>query len=115
MYDPLFRLCLFEDPNPLAFQYLLVEMQGAKTTTVVLWAPILALIVVVSGSYSIVPGLAVFAGPMQARRRFPPVEVFGIPRRDHVGRKEVRLPDVRSQFGGDHSHRGRFQGGGNAR
>ena len=41
------------------------------------------------------------------------MEVFGIPRRDHVGRKEVRLLDVRSKFGGDHSQRGRFQGGGN--
>ena len=41
------------------------------------------------------------------------MEVFGIPRRDHVGRKEVRLLDVRSKFGGDHSQRGRFRGGGN--
>jgi len=40
-----------EDPNRLAYQYLLVEVQGAKTTTLVLWAPILALIVVVSGSH----------------------------------------------------------------
>ena len=52
-------------------------------------------------------------GPHASRRRFPPVEVFGIPGRDHVGRKEVRLPDVRSKFGGDHSQRGRFQRGGN--
>ena len=70
MYDPLFRLCLFEDPNPLVFQYLLVEMQGAKTTTLVLWASILALTVVVSGSYWIALGLAVFAGPMQAAVAF---------------------------------------------
>ena len=53
----------FEDPNRLAYQYLLVEVQGAKTTTLVLRASILALTVVVFGSYSIVPGLAVFAGP----------------------------------------------------
>ncbi len=115
MYDPLFRLCLFEDPNPLAFQSLLVEMQGAKTTTLVIWAPILALIVVVSGSYWIAPGLAVFAGLMQAAFAFLLWRFSEYPGRDHVGRKEVRFPDVRSQFGGDHSHRGRFQGGGNAR
>ena len=54
-----------------------------------------------------------FAGPHAIRRRFPPVEVFGIPGRDYVGRKEVRFPAIRSKFGGDHSQRGRFQGGGN--
>ena len=41
----------FEDPNRLAYQYLLVEVQGAKTTT-------------------LVPGLAVFARPMQAAVAF---------------------------------------------
>ena len=55
-----------EDPNRLAYQYLLVEGQGAKTTTPVLWAPILALTVVVFGSYWIGPGLAVFTVLMQA-------------------------------------------------
>ena len=60
----------FEDPNRLAYQYLLVEVQGAKTTTLVLWASILALTVVVSGSYWIVPGLAVFADLMQAAVAF---------------------------------------------
>ncbi len=60
----------FEDSNCLAYQYLLVEVQSAKTTTLVLWAPILALTVVVFGSYWIVPGLAVFAGPMQAAVAF---------------------------------------------
>ena len=59
-----------EDPNRLAYQYLLVEVQGAKTTTLVLWASILALTVVVSGSYWIALGLAVFAGPMQAAVAF---------------------------------------------
>ena len=61
-----------EDPNRLAYQYLLVEVQGAKTTTLVLWASILALTVVVSGSYWIFPGLAVFAGLMQAAVAFLP-------------------------------------------
>ena len=41
----------FEDSNCLTYQYLLVEVQSAKTTTLVLWAPILALTVVVFGSY----------------------------------------------------------------
>jgi len=47
-----------------------VEVQGAKTTTLVLWASILALTVVVFGSYWIVPGLAVFADLMQAAVAF---------------------------------------------
>src|SRR5437762_9174050 len=59
------------------------------------------------------PGARRVRGPHASRRRFPPVEVFGIPGRDHVGRKEVRLPDLRSKFGGDHTRRGGFQGGGN--
>ena len=59
-----------EDPNRLAYQYLLVEVQGAKTTTLVLWASILALTVVVSGSYWIVPALAVLAGLMEGAVAF---------------------------------------------
>ena len=113
MYDPLFRLCLLRTQTAWRTNTCSLELQGAKTTTLVLWAPILALTVVVFGSYWIVPGLAVFAGPHASRRRFPPVEVFGIPGRDYVGRKEVRFPAIRSKFGGDHSQRGRFQGGGN--
>ena len=60
----------FEDLNRPSYQYLLVEVQCAKTTTLVLWASVLALTVVVSGSYWIVPELAVFAGPMQAAVAF---------------------------------------------
>jgi len=59
-----------EDPNRLANQCLLVEVQGAKATTLVLWAPILALTVVVFGSYWIGPGLAVFTDLMQAAVAF---------------------------------------------
>ena len=70
MYDPLFRLCLLRTQNRLAYQYLLVEVQGAETTTLVLWASIVALTVVIFGSYWIVPGLAVFADLMQAAVAF---------------------------------------------
>jgi len=94
VYDPLFRLCLFEDPNPLVFQYLLVEMQGAKTTTLVLWASILALTVVVSGSYWIALGLAVFAGPMQAAVAFSsPVAFVSNRGRDNSSDRAILLGD----------------------
>ena len=114
MYDPLFRLCLLRTQNRLAYQYLLVEGQGAKATTLVLWvgphhsSHSRRLRVVFD-----CPGARRVRGPHASRRRLPPVEVFGIPGRDHVGRKEIHLPDVRRKFGGDHSQRGRFQGGGN--
>jgi apolipoprotein N-acyltransferase len=54
-----------EEPDRLAFQYLLVELQGARTTALVLWGTILALTVIVFGSAWIVPGLAVFAGLLE--------------------------------------------------
>ena len=54
-------------------------------------------------------------GPHASRRRFPLVEVFGIPGRDHVGRKEVRFPDVRNKPGEDNSQRGRSKELGMAR
>jgi apolipoprotein N-acyltransferase len=55
-----------EEPDRLAYQYLLVELQGARATALVLWGSILALTVIVFGSYWIVPGLAVFAGLLEA-------------------------------------------------
>src|SRR5437773_10886410 len=67
---PVVPFMSFEDLNRPSYQYLLVEVQCAKTTTLILWASVLALTVVVSGSYWIDLGLAVFAGPMQAAVAF---------------------------------------------
>ena len=93
MYDPLFRLCLLRTRPP----GVPIPARGSARC---------------EDDYA-GPGARRVRAPHASRRRFPPVEVFGIPGRDHVGRKEVRLLDVRSKFGGDHSQRGRFQGVGN--
>ena len=71
MYDPLFRLCLLRTQtawhtNTCSWKCKVRRRLRWSSG----WAPILALIVVVFGSYSIVPGLAVFAGPMQAAVAF---------------------------------------------
>ena len=82
------------DPNRLAYQYLLVEGQGAKTTTLVLWASIVALTVVIFGSYWIVPGLAVLAGPMQAAVAFSsPVAFVSNRGRDNSSDRAILLGD----------------------
>src|SRR5437773_3242371 len=91
---PVVPFVSIEDPNRLAYQYLLVEVQGAKTTTLVLWASILALTVVVSGSYWIALGLAVFAGPMQAAVAFfSPVAFVSNRGRDNSSDRAILLGD----------------------
>src|SRR5207247_10919120 len=71
-----------------------VEVQCAKTTTLVLWASVLALTVVVSGSYWIALGLAVFAGPMQAAVAFSsPVAFVSNRGRDNSSDRAILLGD----------------------
>ena len=55
-----------EEPDRLAYQYLLVELQGARATALVLWGSILALTVIVFGSAWILPGLSLIAGLLDA-------------------------------------------------
>ena len=102
-----------EDSNRLAYQYLLVGIARCEDDYA---GPVGPHPSSHSRRLRVVfdcPGARCVRGPHASRRRLPPVEVFGILGRDHVGRKEVRLPDVRSKSRGDHLQRGRFQGGGN--
>jgi hypothetical protein len=55
-----------KEPDRLAYQYLLVELQGARATTLVLYASFIALTVIVLGSYPTVPYLALIAGLLDA-------------------------------------------------
>jgi hypothetical protein len=55
-----------EEPDRLAYQYLLVELQGARTTTLVLLASVLALTVILLASYPTIPLLAMLAGLLEA-------------------------------------------------
>lgn len=55
-----------EEPDRLAYQYLLVGLQGARTTALVLFASVLALTVIVLASYPTIPWLAFLAALMEA-------------------------------------------------
>src|SRR5438046_849263 len=91
---PVVPFMSFEDLNRPSYQYLLVEVQCAKTTTLILWASVLALTVVVSWSYWIDLGLAVFAGPMQAAVAFSsPVAFVSNRERDNSSDRAILLGD----------------------